>query len=49
MGWVVVVEGGAPTARLGLVLKALRAVSLGVNAYDDDSDARYAALMEQVG
>jgi HTH-type transcriptional regulator/antitoxin HipB len=43
--WVVAVEAGAPTARLGLVVRALREVGLGINVYPDDSDAIYDAVM----
>jgi y4mF family transcriptional regulator len=47
--WVVSVEGGAPTAHLDLVLRALHEVGLGLNAYDDDSDAVYAAVVAGLG
>jgi len=47
--WVVGVEGGAPTAHLDLVLRALHEVGLGLNAYHDDSDAVYAAVVAGLG
>lgn len=36
--WVINVEKGAPTARLGLVLDALRCVGLLVDVIEDESD-----------
>jgi HTH-type transcriptional regulator/antitoxin HipB len=46
--WVVGAEGGAPTARLELVLRALHEVGLGVNVYDDESDAIYEAVLKRL-
>lgn len=36
--WVISVEAGAPTARLGMVLDALRCVDLLVDVIRDDND-----------
>jgi HTH-type transcriptional regulator/antitoxin HipB len=44
--WVVGAEAGAPTAHFDLMLRALAAVNLRVNAYEDQSAALFAEIQE---
>jgi DNA-binding XRE family transcriptional regulator len=43
--WVVSTEAGAPTAHIDLVFRALHAVGLRVNLYEDTSQDLYDAVL----